>query len=119
MKLNHINLAVANVEETASFFEKFFQFRRLETKGGVLIVLSDEAGFILILSHFDASENPQYPRDFHIGFIRDTRQQVNEVFESLKSAGIEANPPRHAHGGWGFYIHAPGGILVEVTSYAQ
>jgi catechol 2,3-dioxygenase-like lactoylglutathione lyase family enzyme len=119
MKLNHINLAVADVEETAAFFEKFFQFRRLEAKGGVLIVLSDETGFILILSHFDTEEVPKYPRDFHVGFIRETRQQVNEVYESLTSAGIEANAPRHAHGGWGFYVHAPGEILVEVTSYAQ
>ena len=119
MKLNHINLAVENIAESAAFFEKFLGFRRLESKSDVLIVLADESNFILIFSHFDAKETPQYPRDFHVGFIRETREQVNEVYESLKAGNVEVNPPRHTHGGWGFYVRAPGGVLVEVTSYAS
>jgi len=120
MKLNHVNLAVPNVSETAAFFEKFFQMRCLETKGdNVLTVLTDEAGLALTLSNFDAKTVPAYPRDFHLGFIRETREQVTEVFEQMKAESLDVKPPRSVHGGWGFYVHAPGGILVEVTAYSS
>lgn len=120
MKLNHINLSVPDVAATAAFFEKYFQMRRLETKGeNVLTVLTDEAGFILILSNFDAKTAPTYPRDFHVGFIRDTVEQVNEVYERMKAEKLDVKPPRTVHGGWGFYVHAPGGVLVEVTAYSK
>jgi catechol 2,3-dioxygenase-like lactoylglutathione lyase family enzyme len=120
MKLNHLNLAVPNVAETAAFFEKYFQMRRLETKGdNVLTVLSDEAGFVLILNNFDASTVPTYPRDFHVGFIRETQAQVTEVYEQMTADGVDVKPPRSAHGGWGFYVHSPGGIQVEVTAYSN
>jgi lactoylglutathione lyase len=118
MKLNHINLAVADVAATRNFFEQFFNLKCSETKGdNLLTVLRDEAGFILILSHFEKNVVPQYPRDFHVGFIQETVEQVNEIYDRMKAAGIDVRPPKTAHGSWGFYVTAPGGFLVEVASY--
>jgi small nuclear ribonucleoprotein (snRNP)-like protein len=37
MKLNHINLVVSNVEEVASLFETYFNFRRTTIKGNNII----------------------------------------------------------------------------------
>jgi catechol 2,3-dioxygenase-like lactoylglutathione lyase family enzyme len=118
MRLNHVNLAVPDVAKTRAFFEQFFGLRCTETKGqDVLSVLRDESGFILILSNFQKDVTPAYPRDFHIGFIQETNAQVTAIHERMKSAGVEAPAPKHAHGSWGFYVTAPAGISVEVASY--
>jgi Glyoxalase/Bleomycin resistance protein/Dioxygenase superfamily len=92
--------------------------RCTETKGdNILSVLTDDAGFVLILSNFDKTTVAEYPRDFHIGFIRDTVQDVRMTHERMKNAGIDVPAPRSSHGGWGFYVTAPGGIVIEVSSY--
>jgi catechol 2,3-dioxygenase-like lactoylglutathione lyase family enzyme len=70
MKLNHLNLSVAEVASTAQFFQEFFGFRCVERKGqDVLIVLLNDTGFSLILSNFDHKVKPEYPKDFHLGFL--------------------------------------------------
>jgi lactoylglutathione lyase len=118
MRLNHVNLAVPDVAKTRNFFVEFFGLQCSETKGqDVLTVLRDDAGFILILSNFQKDVTPAYPRDFHVGFIQETDAQVTAIYDRMKSAGIDVAPPKHAHGSWGFYVTAPGGVTVEVASY--
>jgi catechol 2,3-dioxygenase-like lactoylglutathione lyase family enzyme len=119
MKLNHVNIAVPDVAATRAFFEKFFGLLCTETKGNdTLSVLVGEDGFVLILSNFEKQVTPRYPRDFHLGFLlRDSVDQVNELYERLRASGFEADPPKKFHGSWVFYVVAPGGITVEVSSY--
>jgi catechol 2,3-dioxygenase-like lactoylglutathione lyase family enzyme len=121
MKLNHVNIAVPDVAATRAFFENFFGLKCTETKGeNVLSVLVDGEGFVLILSNFEKQVTPQYPRDFHLGFLlRESVDQVNELYQRLRASGIEAAPPKKFHGSWGFYVVAPGGITVEVSSYPE
>jgi lactoylglutathione lyase len=115
MRLNHLNLSVADVALTRRFFEEFFGFRCEEIKGKeTLAVLRDEKGFALVVSNFDR-ETPKYPPSFHVGFIRDSLEQVNELHQRFRTAGFEVNPPRKMHGSWVFYIRAPGGFDVEVS----
>jgi lactoylglutathione lyase len=119
MNLNHVNIAVPDVAATRQFFENFFGAKCTETKGAdTLSVLSDGEGFVLILSNFDKQVTPQYPRDFHLGFLlRDDVNQVNELYQRIRASGFEATPPKKFHGSWGFYVVAPGGVTVEVSSY--
>ena len=49
MKLNHLNLCVDDLSEARHFFETFLIFN-FGTKGKALVVMSDESGFILVLS---------------------------------------------------------------------
>ena len=88
----------------------------MEIKGrDTLAVLVDEAGFSLILSNFDRQHPPVYPKDFHLGFIQESKEQVEGLHQRLVAAGHEAAQPRSMHGSWGFYFHAPGEILIEVS----
>src|SRR5271170_949569 len=104
MKLNHLNLAVPDVALTREFFEQFFGLRCTETKGdNVLSVLVDDGGFALILTNFEKRDEQHYPRDFHLGFIQESVDQVNQIYQRMKDAGVEVRPPRSVHGGWGFY----------------
>jgi catechol 2,3-dioxygenase-like lactoylglutathione lyase family enzyme len=116
MKINHLNLSVPDVSETGRFFVEFFGLHLTEEKGrNALAVLYDDDGFSLILSNFDRKTFPSYPRDFHLGFIQDDREQVGAIHARLQAAGYASKPPQGMHGSWGFYFHAPGGIQVEVS----
>ena len=115
MVLNHLNLTVPDVRQTREFFETYFGLRCVFDRGrDVLAVLMDESGFVLALSNFDKATEVAYPGAFHVGFNLESREQVDAMYERLKSAGIEAEPPKEFHGAWTFYFRAPGGFLVEV-----
>ena len=115
MRLNHLNLTVPDVRRTREFFETYFGFRCVAERGrGALAVLADESGFILSLNNFDQAAKVEYPGAFHIGFMQQSREQVDEIYQRLKSDGFDVKTPKEFHGAWTFYFHAPGGFLVEV-----
>jgi lactoylglutathione lyase len=115
MRLNHLNLTVPDVEQTREFFVNYLEFRSVTTKGrDSLAVLIDESGFVLTLNNFEKVTEVNYPGAFHIGFMQESRERVDEIHQRLKSAGLDAEPPKEFHGAWTFYFRAPGGFLVEI-----
>jgi catechol 2,3-dioxygenase-like lactoylglutathione lyase family enzyme len=143
-RLNHIDLVVANVAENRAFFEKHFGFRCLVEVSDQLAVLTDGAGFSLVLSSPEvaaeidqiqrtgtadpkakgpggqgAKKPVEYPAGFHIGFHQDSREAVDEIYKKLKTAGVAVEQPKEYHGAWTFYVRAPGGFFVEVFHQAR
>ena len=115
MRLNHVNLTVPDVSRTRDFFETYFGFRCIAAKGrDALAVLVDESGFVLTLNNFENATQVEYPGAFHIGFMQESREQVNVLHDRLKSGGFDVEPPKEFHGAWTFYFRAPGDFLVEV-----
>jgi len=115
MVLNHLNLTVPDVPKSRDFFETYFGFKCVVERGRAsLAVMVDESNFVLTLSNFDKATEVTYPGAFHIGFMQDSREKVDEIFERLKAGGLDPQPPREFHGAWTFYLTAPGGFLVEV-----
>jgi catechol 2,3-dioxygenase-like lactoylglutathione lyase family enzyme len=115
MRLNHVNLTVPDVPRARKFFETYFGLRCVADKGrDALVVLIDESGFILTLNNFDKATEVTYPGAFHIGFMQQSREKVDEIYRRLKSDGFEADPPREFHGAWTFYLRDPAGFLIEV-----
>ncbi len=119
MQPNHLNLAVPDVLETRKFFESYFGFRDIEgvrpTK--LIAVMTDDSGFILTFSNFTKTTEVQYPEGFHVGFIQESPERVNEINKTLKDAGFDVEAPRNFHGSWTFYFLAPGGFTVEILSH--
>lgn len=119
MKLNHVNLPVDNVAESAAFFERFFDFKCTEVKGdNMLAVLKGEDDFTLVLMSavFNKNGNAVYPDAFHIGFLFDEKDKVKSVYDRLKSGGVPLGQEAgNLRGGYGFYFNAPGNILTEVS----
>jgi catechol 2,3-dioxygenase-like lactoylglutathione lyase family enzyme len=112
MKLNHLNLTVTDVAETRKLFETHFGFRALKGAGNEkFALLFGEDGFVLNLMR---GAEVSYPETFHIGFMQESEERVNEINRHLKDDGFDVNPPRKFHGAWTFYFRAPGGILIEV-----
>ena len=115
MTLNHLNLTVPDVHKTREFFEAYYGFRCVAERGrGALAVLVDEAGFVLALSNFDGATEVAYPGAFHVGFMQESRERVDELHQRLQADGYDVGPAREFHGAWTFYFRAPGGFIVEV-----
>ena len=83
------------------------------------VVLVDESGFVFTLSNFEKATEVDYPGAFHIGFIQESREQVDAMHARLKADGFDVKTPKVFHGAWTFYFRAPGGFLVEVLHQAM
>lgn len=117
MNLNHINLVVANVITTTRFFEKYFGFKCVETKGNdVVAVLKGADGFTLVIMESKDGE-PQYPQAFHIGSMQENKEQVHHIHAQLKHDGFEVGAvPKNIRDSFGFYFTFDG-IMIEVGCY--
>lgn len=113
MKLNHLNLTVTDVLGTREFLETYFGFRGLGKANKNMSFLTDDNG--LVLSLFRRAE-VGYPDTFHVGFIQESEERVDEINQRLKDDGYDVDPPSKQHGSWTFYFLAPGGFTIEVLS---
>ena len=117
MKLNHLDLSVADVPQTRDFLIEHFDFTCV-TDRGEMSVLRDSDGFMLVLTKLQSDDPPNYPARFHIGFILGDIKEVEHKYEQLKNNGVELPPSFMQHGGLTmFHCSAPGEITVEVSCF--
>lgn len=114
MNLNHVNLAVTDVEATVALLETYFGFRRTRLVTREMAFLRDGGGALLSLFREDGVV---YPPMFHIGFTRNTVEEVDEVYRRLVADGFHPQVPREDHGRWTFYFMTPGGFTLEVQKF--
>lgn len=117
MKLNHLNLTVTDVPAAANFLETYFGLRRIAgaRASKSFTALFDDTGMVLTLMKAAHGQEVRYPSAFHIGFARESEERVNQINQRLKDDGFEVEPPQRSHA-WTFYVHAPGGFMVEVLA---
>jgi predicted enzyme related to lactoylglutathione lyase len=117
MKLNHINLVVTNVATAIQFFEHYFDFKCVETKGdNIVAVLKGSDDFTLVIMKSRDGE-PQYPHAFHIGFMQDSQQEVIDIHTKLKNAGFDVGEgPKNIRDSFGFYFTFEA-VMIEVGYY--
>ncbi|HMI06393.1 MAG TPA: VOC family protein [Flavobacterium sp.] len=122
MKLNHLNITVPNVAGTRHFFETCFNFTCVAEKGNnALVVLHDEAGFILTVMSESFNKNglSAYPENFHFGFILDTKEEVSQLYGILKNAGIALeHEPGKIRNSFGFYFHFQN-LFIKIGHYTD
>jgi lactoylglutathione lyase len=117
MKLNHLNLTVTNVPETHRFLEEYFALKSISVNNNMGF-LSDDNGMVLSLTSMKVGKETEvkYPVTFHVGFIQESEERVNEINRRLKEDGFDVPPPSRQHGSWTFYFKAPGGFTIEVLA---
>ena len=77
--------------------------------------LKDDDGLILSLFKVGLFNSAiTEPEATHIGFMQETEEQANKIYQRFKTDGIEVPPPQRNHG-WTFSFVAPGGFAVEVV----
>lgn len=108
MKLNHLDLQVSDVPALARFLVAHFDFDALtRLDSPKLAVLSDGAGFTLVLQH-------QATTDFgHIGFLVDDPAEVHARHARLFGAGVDVSAVSTDARGTRCYLRAHG-VLIEV-----
>lgn len=111
MKLNHLNLTVTDVPRTQEFLETYFGLTTLTNRGDNFALITDDNGLALSLME---GKEVSYPGTFHVGFVQESEERVNEINQRLKDDGFEVMPPARLHGAWSFYFDAPGGFMIEV-----
>ena len=117
MRLNHLNLTVTDVPETHAFLQKYFGLRDMGGNNNIAL-LSDDNDIVLTLTSMKVGRESEvkYPSTFHIGFIQESEERVNEINQRLKDDGFDVPPPSRQHGSWTFYFTAPGGFTIEVLA---
>ena len=116
MTLNHINLTVSAPVEAQAFFVKHLGLTAKGKGNKNMAVLRDDNGMsVLLMSPSMGGDTTiGYPSTFHIGFMQDTVEQVNQINRALKDAGYDLPEPSKQHGSWTFYFETPWGITIEV-----
>ena len=76
--------------------------------------LSDDKGLVLALFRTAKGTEVTYPPGFHIGFIQESEEQVNQINQRLREDGFQVPKPARLHGSWTFYFKSPGGFTIEV-----
>jgi lactoylglutathione lyase len=103
--LNHIALAVGDVDEAVEFYGRIFE---LELRGRVPgMAFLDMGDQFLALAEGD---DPAPDRRRHFGLVVDDRSRVRRA---LQEAGVEIEPGR------GLHFRDPWGNLVEVVQYSE
>ena len=120
MKLNHINLTVTDVPAAHAFLQTYFGLRPIEgtPRTDAIDILQDDDGLVLTLMRAKRHAEVVWPASFHVGFMRPSPEQVDELNRRLRDDGFNPPAPRRFHGSWTFYFEAPGGFPVEVQSFA-
>jgi len=117
-QLNHLNLSVQNVADNVEFFQTYFGFRIVAGQGRSLTVLTNDDGFVLTLMVDRSLGELAYPAMFHLGFLQSVRANVDAIHQKMIDAGTDAPQPANMRRNtYGFYVRAPGGFLIEVSSY--
>jgi lactoylglutathione lyase len=118
MKVNHLNLTVTDPVETQQFLVKHFGLKAKGKGSRNIALLSDDNGMVLTLmsTETDPKSDVKYPGTFHIGFIQESEEQVNEINRQLRADGFQVPPPSRQHGSWTFYFDVPGGFTIEVLA---
>ena len=103
--INHIALAVGDVDEALEFYGRIFDLElRGRVRGMAFLDMGDQ---FLALAEGD---DPVADRHRHFGLVVDDRERVRAA---LEEAGVEIQPSR------GLRFRDPWGNLVEVVEYAD
>lgn len=111
MKLNHLNLTVTDVPQTRELLERYFGLTCLAQREDTFAMMTDDNGSALSLME---GKKVDYPGTFHIGFVQESEERVDEINRRLKHDGFEVKSPARLHGAWSFYFQAPSGFMIEV-----
>ena len=103
--INHIALAVGDVDEAVEFYGRIFELElRGRLPGMAFLDMGDQ---FLALAEGD---DPVADRRRHFGLVVDDRGRVRQA---LQDAGVEIEPSR------GLRFRDPWGNLVEVVQYSE
>jgi catechol 2,3-dioxygenase-like lactoylglutathione lyase family enzyme len=114
VKLNHLDLQVADVPSLTTFLVDHFDLQPLtRLDSPKLAILTDGHGFTLVIQR-RKHDGETYPEGAHIGFLVDDPAEVHARRARLAAAGIAVSEVATTGRGASCYCRGPGEILIEV-----
>lgn len=115
MRLNHLDLQVSDVVETAALLEDLLELRVVSNRDSAAIaILEDSAGFTLVLQR-RKREDERYPEGFHFGCLVDDAAIVTRFHEKARARGLAISDVLRNGRGVLCYAQIGDGILMEVS----
>jgi catechol 2,3-dioxygenase-like lactoylglutathione lyase family enzyme len=115
VKLNHLDLQVADVQRTAALFEELFGFRHESSRTSpALAILTDGEGFTLVLQR-KKNEAEAYPEGFHFGFLVPDVETVKRFHADARARALDVSEIIENNRGVLVYCRTADGLLIEVS----
>jgi catechol 2,3-dioxygenase-like lactoylglutathione lyase family enzyme len=122
MYLEHVNLSVANLEQSLAFYRQLFdwdvRWRGFTTSGQPAAHVGDERTYLAL---FEALEPTPAELDYehvglnHFGFVVD---DLDAFRNRLKELGVEPHMEQDYEPGVRLYFTDPNGVEIELVQYA-
>jgi catechol 2,3-dioxygenase-like lactoylglutathione lyase family enzyme len=118
--LRHLALKVTDVERSRAFYENLFGMHVVWQPDPEHVYLSsgpDNLGLHQIPGNDVAAYRGSPPRFMdHFGFIVETTQAVDRMFEWIEGSGakIVQRPKRHRDGSYSFYLSDPDDNTIQI-----
>ncbi len=110
--LNHLSFPTTNPAATAAFMEKYFGCEIVAAGESILL---KRDGFDIVLD--GVSDATSWPADFHFGFEMPTLQEVQELYQTFKNAGVHMETEVFNNSrGSRFFCRTPEGVMIEVNT---
>ena len=114
MKLNHLDLQVADVPALTQFLVDHYELSPLTRPGSPkLAILTDGHGFTLVIQR-RRHDGEVYPSGAHIGFLVDDPAEVHARRARIAAAGVAISEVDVNARGTTCYCRGPGDILIEL-----
>ena len=116
MKMNHLHIAVPDVQKAQRFYEEYFGFR-LAFPHGEGVFLRGEGEFLLAIDPLKQGEIVNFPDWYHVGFTVENAEKVKALYERMRADGVEFAREYKEFGdaAANFYGWSPGPFKLEVT----
>ena len=114
----HVALNVTDVEVSKTFYQTWF---------GMRIVWEPDAGNVYMSSGVDNLALHQIPHEKmpvdhqtqfldHLGFVMESPESVDQLYERVVQAGVEIlhHPKHHRDGSYSFYLADPDRIVIQI-----
>jgi catechol 2,3-dioxygenase-like lactoylglutathione lyase family enzyme len=119
MKINHLDLQVADVQATVAVFERLLGLRLQSSRTSpALAILTDDEGFTLVLQR-RKGDSERYPEGFHFGFLVDDVERVRAFHASASAETLEVSAIIETGRGTLVYARTPDGLLIEVAHHRR
>jgi catechol 2,3-dioxygenase-like lactoylglutathione lyase family enzyme len=117
LQLNHLDLQVRDVQRCVTLLETYFGFElRSSRTSPAIAILSDREGFTLVLQRL-RDDSQTYPDGFHIGFLRDTPEQVRDFHTRARADGLQVSDVIENGRGTLVYFQSHDLCLIEVSCH--
>ncbi|PUV25293.1 MULTISPECIES: VOC family protein [Sphingobacterium] len=119
MELNHINLVVRDVDKAVELFSTHMGFELIINRNSKMAVMENNKKFALVIwgqVMNNEEKEPDYPKNFHIGFYQEDENSVYHVYDKIKDElylRVE-DVPKKMRNTFGFYFYFEN-LMIEIS----